>query len=77
MAITSPPVMPHADDDGTGCHVRTEPQVTGPLPAVLEAAYRFEPTATFFYEDLFARVEQPTSRLDAVLARLTRRSRAS
>ena len=39
-----------------------------------EASYRFEPTATFFYEDLFAPVEQPPTLLDTVLARLSRRS---
>ncbi|HEY9415861.1 MAG TPA: hypothetical protein VIQ30_13950 [Pseudonocardia sp.] len=38
-----------------------------------EAPYRFEPAATFFYEDLFAPAEQPPSRLDALRARLSRK----
>jgi hypothetical protein len=32
--------------------------------------YRFEPSATFFYEDLFAPPELPPSPLGAVLSRL-------
>lgn len=35
-----------------------------------EGSYRFEPTATFFYEDLFAPLEQPPTLFESVLERL-------